>query len=316
VFPPPANGDYLQGARAPFPIVMQARTSELAQAVEPQAPRGEFHFTQQDFEQIRTLIHARAGIAINSTKRQMVYSRIGRRLRDLDMSSFGDYLEMLNAAGPDDAEWQAFTNALTTNLTSFFREEHHFPVLAELLRQAARHRPLTLWCSASSTGEEPYSIAMTVLDALGPAADVRILATDVDTNVLAEAEQGIYPVERLERLPTGFARRFFLKGGGSHAGSAKVRPEVRALVRFRQLNLLEENWPIRGPLDAIFCRNVMIYFDKPTQRTILERFAPLLRTDGLLFMGHSESLQHAGDLFRLRGKTVYVPVGGPRGRHA
>jgi chemotaxis protein methyltransferase CheR len=296
-------------------MVSQARAVGTAETGGGHSPGGEFHFTQRDFEQVCKLIYARAGIAINSTKKQMVYSRIGRRLRILELVSFGEYLEMLGAAGPDHPEWEAFTNALTTNLTSFFREEHHFPVLADLLRQAPRNRQLTLWCSASSTGEEPYSIAMTVLDALGPTADVRILATDVDTNVLAEAERGIYPLERLERLPAGFARRFFLKGGGAHAGSAKVRPEVRALVRFRQLNLLEENWPIRGPLDAIFCRNVMIYFDKPTQRKILERFAPLLRADGMLFMGHSESLQYAGDLFRLRGKTVYMPADTPRGRH-
>jgi chemotaxis protein methyltransferase CheR len=296
-------------------MVSQARAGVTAETSAAQSPRGEFHFTDRDFEQICQLIHARAGISINSSKKQMVYSRIGRRLRALELTSFDEYLEMLDAAQPDGPEWEAFTNALTTNLTSFFREEHHFPVLAQLLKHAPRNRQVTIWCSASSTGEEPYSIAMTVLDALGAAADVRILATDVDTNVLAEAEQGIYPLERLERLPSGFARRFFLKGGGGNSGSAKVRPEVRALVRFRQLNLLEENWPIRGPLDAIFCRNVMIYFDKPTQRKILERFAPLLRTEGLLFMGHSESLQQAGDLFRLQGKTVYVPVGAPRGRH-
>jgi len=274
----------------------------------PAAPIiGDFQFTDDDFERVRKLIYRRAGISLNPSKRQLVYSRLGRRLRALDLEDFATYLDRLEAGDPAD-EWQAFTNALTTNLTAFFREEHHFPVLADLLRRAARDHAVTLWCAACSTGEEAYSMAMTAVDTLGAPARVRILATDLDTNVLAKAGEGVYPAERIERLPERFAGRFFLKGSGTRENYVKVRREIRDMIVFRQLNLLDGAWPVRGPLDAIFCRNVMIYFDKPTQRGILEKFAPLLRPDGLLFMGHSESLHHVGDLFRLRGKTVYEPL--------
>jgi chemotaxis protein methyltransferase CheR len=279
-----------------------------------QAISSEFEFTDADFERIRRLIYDEAGIKLSPSKRQMVYSRLGRRLRALSLSRFAEYLELLE--GGDPVERQAFTNSLTTNLTSFFREPHHFPILAELLLRPGRARPLTIWCAASSTGEEPYSIAMTAMDAFKTAEPpVRILATDVDTSVLEKADAGIYPMERLDRLPEGFGRRFFLKGGGTNAGSAKVRPEVRRLITFRQLNLLEPGWPVRGPFDVVFCRNVMIYFDKPTQQRILERFAPLMRPDGLLFAGHSESFHNAQHLFRLRGKTVYERAPGAGRNH-
>lgn len=224
----------------------------------------------------------------------------------LGLSRFRDYLDELEAGGPQ--EWEEFINALTTNITSFYREAHHFPVLADLLRRVACERRVTLWCSACSTGEEPYSMAMTALDAPGPGAPVRIPATDIDTSVLAQAEKGVYPAERIESLPAGYAKKFFLRGGGAHEGKVKVRTEVRQMITFRQLNLLGGKWPIGGPLDAIFCRNVMIYFDRATQKRILEKFAPLLHPNALLFMGHSESLHHAADLFELRGKTVYQPA--------
>jgi chemotaxis protein methyltransferase CheR len=269
------------------------------------ASPGEFQFTDPDFERVRKMIHRYAGISLSDSKRQMVYSRLGRRLRTLDLRDFDVYLDLVE--GGDATEREAFVNALTTNLTSFFREPHHFPILAEHAR-AARGREYVVWCSASSTGEEPYSIAITLIEALGPDAPVRILATDVDTNVLEKAEQAVYPLERVEKMPAEQVRRFFLRGSGSHEGHVKVKPEVRSLITFRQVNLLEDGWPVRGPLDVIFCRNVMIYFDRPTQHGILKRFAPLLRPDGLLFAGHSESLHHAADLFRLRGKTVYEPA--------
>lgn len=276
-------------------------------------PSGEFAFTDADFERVRKLIYQQAGISLTESKRQMVYSRLGRRLRALGMQRFDDYLSLVQSGDP--AEKEAFVNALTTNLTSFFREPHHFPILAEHARRA-RGREYVLWCSASSTGEEPYSIAITLLEALGADAPVRILATDVDTNVLDKAEQGVYPLERVEKMPDAQVRKFFLRGSGAREGMVKVKPEVRALITFRQVNLLEEGWPVRGPLDAIFCRNVMIYFDRPTQHTILKRFSPLLRPDGLLFAGHSESLHHAADLFRLRSKTVYEPMGKSKAAHA
>jgi chemotaxis protein methyltransferase CheR len=271
----------------------------------------EFVFTLADFERVRKLIYERAGISLSTSKHEMVYSRLGRRLRALGLSSFGEYLRLLQDG--DAAEWEAFTNSLTTNLTAFFREEHHFPLLAELLQRHSGSGQITLWCSAASTGEEAYSMAMTAAEAFGTLSPpVRILATDIDTSVLAKAQQGVYTMERLEKMPQERVRRFFLRGKGQHAGCARVRDELRALVDFRPLNLLDAAWSIRGPFDAIFCRNVMIYFDKPTQYAILQKFLPLLRPDGLLFAGHSESFHHALDLFRPRGKTVYAPAGRSR----
>lgn len=263
----------------------------------------EFEFTVHDFDRIRALIYQRAGISLAECKQEMVYGRLARRLRAIGTKSFAQYLDDLESGRQPD-EWQAFTNALTTNLTSFFREAHHFPLLAKHVR--ARREPVEIWCSASSTGEEPYSIAMTLCEAfntLTPPA--HIIATDIDTNVLATAEKGIYPVERLAKLSDEQAKRFFLKGKGSNAGLARVRPELRQMISFQQLNLKEDRWPLSGPFDAIFCRNVMIYFDKPTQRKILERFVPLIKPDGLLFAGHSENFLYVSSAFKLRGETVY-----------
>ncbi|MDD5329430.1 MAG: chemotaxis protein CheR [Sulfuricella sp.] len=263
----------------------------------------EFHFTGQDFERIRKLIHERAGISLSVAKQDMVYSRLARRLRATGLRTFAEYLSRLERG--DQVELEAFTNSLTTNLTAFFREPHHFPLLAEHVGKLG-HRPVALWCSAASTGEEPYSMAMTMVDLFGSfTPPVHILATDLDTSVLQKAREGEYPLERLEKMPDEAVRRFFLKGPGVREGHARVRQELRDMITFRQINLLDESWPMRGPFDAIFCRNVMIYFDKPTQYKVLQKFVPLLRPEGLLFAGHSESFYHAGDLFRSRGKTVY-----------
>lgn len=267
----------------------------------------EFVFTKKDFERVCRLIYEHAGISLKPSKQDMVYSRLARRLRANGINNFRDYLVLLESGNK--VEWEAFVNSLTTNLTSFFREPHHFPMLAEhAVKQKGRHA-LALWCSAASTGEEPYSMAMTVAEAYGSfTPNVSIIATDVDTNVLATADAGVYPVERVEKLSESAVKRFFLRGTGGQAGFVRVRPELRAMVTFRQVNLLSDAWPIRGPLDAIFCRNVMIYFDKETQLKILQRFAPLLQPDGLLFAGHSENFHNAAHLFQLRGKTVYEPV--------
>lgn len=263
----------------------------------------EFDFTSRDFERVRALIYQRAGIALAESKQEMVYSRLARRLRATGIRSFEAYLDSLER-GQQDEEWEAFTNALTTNLTSFFREAHHFPILADHVRKI--QEPIKIWCSASSTGEEPYSIAMTLCETfntLTPPA--QIIATDIDTNVLATGENGVYPMDRVERMAPERVKRFFLKGKGRHDGMVRVRPELRQMVIFKQLNLLSDHWPISGPFDAIFCRNVMIYFDKPTQGKILTRFAPLMKPDALLFAGHSENFLYVSNLFRLRGKTVY-----------
>ena len=264
----------------------------------------EFKFTEDDFNKVRELIYEKAGISLKPLKQDMVYSRLSRRLRANGISNFHDYLALLE--GNNGAEVEAFVNSLTTNLTSFFRESHHFPLLAEHVEKQRKTHPISLWCSAASTGEEPYSMAMTMVDTFGSfTPPVTIVASDVDTHVLAKAEAGVYPIDSISKLSPEKAKRFFLRGSGAQSGFVRVRPELRALVIFRQVNLLESNWPIRGPLDAIFCRNVMIYFDKETQLKILERFKPLMRPDGLFFAGHSESFFNATHLFKLRGKTVY-----------
>jgi len=273
--------------------------------LQPQAHTREFAFTNGDFQRISKLIYEHAGISLAPTKQEMVYSRLARRLRVHGLSTFSDYLVLLDHR--DSEEWESFVNALTTNLTSFFREPHHF---AELTRFLERHQPsnaaVNIWCSAASTGEEPYSLAMTAVDAYGSfTPPVTVVATDLDTSALEKAAAGIYSDERVAKLRHDQLQRFFVKGTGTRAGSVRVRKELRDLVTFRQLNLLDTQWPVRGPFDAIFCRNVMIYFDKSTQRKVLEKFAPLLAHDGLLFAGHSESFLHSADLFHLRGNTVY-----------
>jgi chemotaxis protein methyltransferase CheR len=262
-----------------------------------------FEFTPRDFARVRALIYRQAGISLGESKQEMVYSRLARRLRAKGINSFQEYLDGLES-GRDDDEWVAFTNALTTNLTSFFREAHHFPILAEHLRKMKA--PLSIWCSASSTGEEPYSIAMTACEAFdSPTPPVSIIATDIDTNVLETAANGVYPIERIDKMAQDRVKRFFQRGRGERSGLVRVRPELRQMVTFKPLNLLAGNWPLSGTFDVIFCRNVMIYFDKPTQGQILARFVPLMKPDGLLFAGHSENFMYASDAFRLRGKTVY-----------
>ena len=264
----------------------------------------EFNFTAKDFKRVQKLIYDHAGISLSESKQELVYSRLSRRLRATGIRSFEEYLSLLEHN--DETEWEAFTNALTTNLTSFFREAHHFPILADQMRKHKGNEPFSIWCSAASTGEEPYSIAMTAVDAFGTfTPPVTIIATDLDTNVLETAKAGIYPFARVDKLDPDLIKRFFQRGTGRQEGYVRVRKELRDLITFRQLNLLDSGWPIRPPLDVIFCRNVMIYFDKPTQLEILKKFVPLLRSNGPMYAGHSESFYHAEAYFKLRGKTVY-----------
>ncbi len=268
----------------------------------------EFEYTARDFERVRALIYRVAGISLNESKQDLVYSRLARRLRALGVARFRDYLDALEADSGAE-EWQGFVNALTTNLTSFFREEHHFPMLARHMKET-RRRPYVVWCGAASTGEEPYSLAMTAVEAFGSFdAPVRIIATDVDTNVLESCQRGVYAMERMEKMSPERLRRFFQRGSGANAGYARVRDELRRLLVFRPLNLLDESWPIRGPVDAVFLRNVLIYFDRPTQARVVEKVAPLLNDGGLLFVGHSETLAHCSRIVRLVGRTVYAPAG-------
>lgn len=263
----------------------------------------EFNFSSEDFERIRKLIHDHVGIALSPAKQDMVYSRLTRRLRLCGETTFAGYLARLER---DRKEWEAFVNSLTTNLTSFFREAHHFDILIEQLRALGSSRRIQIWCCAASTGEEPYSLAIAACEAFKTLSPpVSILASDVNTEVLEVARKGVYEPDRVARMSPGRLQQFFTREAD---GSVRVKPELQRLISFRAINLLEGNWGVRGPLDAIFCRNVMIYFDKPTQYAILKRFAPLLGREGALYAGHSESFQHAADLFRLVGRTVYKPV--------
>lgn len=264
----------------------------------------EFHFTAQDFRLISQLIYQRAGIALAESKQELVYSRVARRLRATGIRTFAEYLDYLQRG--NESEWEEFTNSLTTNLTSFFREAHHFQILAGHLRKLGKTRPIEIWCSACSTGEEAYSLAMTAVDAFADFDNpVRIVASDLDTRVLEIARAGRYSLESVARIPVQQIDKFFVRGKDEHAGYVQVRPELQKMIIFRQVNLLDRVWPIREKLDVIFCRNVMIYFDKATQLAILKKFAPLMRGDGLLFAGHSENFFHADAYFRLRGQTVY-----------
>jgi chemotaxis protein methyltransferase CheR len=224
------------------------------------------------------------------------------------MTSFKDYLDALER-GAMEAEWEGFTNALTTNLTAFFREAHHFDLLKKHFAELAAKPRHTVWCSAASTGEEPYSLAITACEHYGTLnPPVAILATDIDTNVLDTAQRGVYPLDRIEKLDDARTRRFFRRGSGANEGLCKVIPELQRLITWRPLNLLDARWGLKGPFDALFCRNVMIYFDKPTQHQIISRFVPLMAPHARLYAGHSESFFHCADLIRSLGRTVYAPV--------
>jgi len=287
--------------RATTAALDQVRSRSGAVASAP--PEREFHFTDSDFEKVRGLIYDHAGISLAPIKRDMVYSRLARRLRACGDKTFAEYLRRLEH---DSAEWETFTNSLTTNLTSFFREEHHFDILTERLKQMRERRTVKIWCSAASTGEEPYSIAIAACEGFNSLTPpVEIVASDIDTNVLAHAQAGVFRADRIERMSESRKQRFFLRGKGAQEGFVRVRPELQKLVEFKRINLLDSSYPLQGPFDYLFCRNVMIYFDKDTQRKILTRFVPLLRKDGVMFAGHSESFLHCADLFRSRGRTVY-----------
>ena len=271
----------------------------------------EFVFGEEDFQALRVLVKSVTGIHLSEQKRELVYGRLARRLRALQLRTFAEYRERLQG---DVQELAELCNAITTNLTSFFREPHHFQYLREhvFARLAANPRGarrIRIWSAGCSTGEEPYSIAMTVLESLpDPGSwDVRILATDLDSEVLERARRGIYLPERMGNISPEHLERFFIERQDSSGVSRQIAPEVAALVTFKQLNLIHA-LPMRGPLDAIFCRNVVIYFDKETQRELFARIARLQRPGDLLFLGHSESLFKVCDSYGLIGKTIHRRV--------
>jgi len=263
----------------------------------------EFVWSDQDFARIKALIYQRAGISLHDGKHAMVYSRISRRLRETGHESFKEYLDWLEKQ--DGSEWQEFINALTTNLTAFFREQHHFAILSEHLRKMPAGSTPRIWCSATSTGEEPYSIAMTVLDTLGSSASYTLQCSDIDTKVLSHAAAGVYKTDNLKGISTEQLRKYFLKGKGNNSGYARVKPDLQRHIDFFTVNLIQDNWPFREPFDFVFCRNVMIYFDAATQRRVLERIHRNMKKGGMLFVGHAENFTDAKTLFALRGKTVY-----------
>lgn len=265
----------------------------------------EFTWSTADFSRVQALIYQRAGISLHEGKHAMVYSRLSRRLRDTGYTSFNDYLNWLE--GHDGPEWQEFINALTTNLTAFFRESHHFEILAKLLKTRPSG-PWNIWCNAASTGEEPYSIVITALENLNPNGAFKLSASDIDTGVLEKASRGVYRQEGLKGLSSEQLKRFFLRGKDSNAGLVRVRPELRKPIDFLTVNLIRDDWPFRDPFDVVFCRNVMIYFDAPTQRRVLERIHRVLKPGGMLFVGHAENFSDSRDLFTLRGKTVYERI--------
>ncbi len=263
----------------------------------------EFAWTNADFDHVQNLIYQRAGISLHDGKHAMVYSRLSRRLRETGHQSFKEYLSWLEST--DGPEWQEFINALTTNLTSFFREQHHFDILADHLKAKSASTPWKIWCSAASTGEEPYSIAMTACDVLGSQRGFELTASDIDSKVLATAAQGTYRLESMKGVDSGRLQRYFLRGKGENSGLVRVKVELRQAIDFQIVNLISDDWPFREQFDVVFCRNVMIYFDAVTQRQVLERIHRVMKPGGLLFVGHAENFSDARDLFILKGKTVY-----------
>jgi chemotaxis protein methyltransferase CheR len=263
----------------------------------------EFAWTSADFDRVQSLIYRRAGISLHDGKHAMVYSRLSRRLRETGHQSFKAYLCWLESTDGD--EWQEFVNALTTNLTSFFREHHHFQIFAQHLKSRPAGYAWKVWCSAASTGEEPYSIVMTALDALGRRPSFSLMASDIDSKVLATAANGVYKAESLKGLSAAQMQTHFLRGRGFNQGLVRVKPEVRQWVEFLIINLMDDEWPFRDAFDMVFCRNVMIYFDAETQRRVLERIHRVLKPGGILFVGHAENFSDSRDLFVLKGKTAY-----------
>ncbi len=269
----------------------------------------DFHFTDRHFDNFRKMVVDHTGIALSDAKKELVYGRLTRRLRKLSLDSFDDYQNYI--LDNKEEELGNFINADTTNLTSFFREPHHFEylteeVIPELVRNNRSSRRIRVWSAGCSTGEEPYSLAITLREAIPDIDrwDVRILATDIDTNVIQKGENGIYDEERITGLSPTRIKRWFYSGRDKQAGKVRVKPELQEMISFRQLNLMTD-WPMKGLFDILFCRNVVIYFDKPTQKVLFDRFTRHLITDAHLFIGHSETLYNVSDRFQLLGKTIY-----------
>jgi len=270
----------------------------------------EFLYTRDDFDFLRKISNEHSGILVPDDKFDMFYSRLSKRLRLHGLSNFKEYCQYLK--DNPDKEFTEFINAVTTNLTSFFREKHHFEyvkdtIIPEVLKRNSAKKTIRVWSAGCSTGEEPYSIAMTLLENIPSGWDVKILATDLDTNVLQTAATGIYTNDRVEGLPNKTIERWFKKGTGKNAVKVRVNPALQALIQFKQLNLMQD-WPMKNNFDFIFCRNVLIYFDRDTKEQLAQKYGRFLAIGSHLFIGHSESLNQLDTCFDLIGNTIYKKI--------
>lgn len=287
---------------------------EVAQRFQTGVAMGPFVLTDEEFRLFQHLVRDQTGINLGEHKRALLCARLAKRLRQHGLTRFRNYYDYLMTMDPDGKELRQMINAITTNKTDFFRERHHFDFLRQVvfpgLRDRGAHtgeRRVRVWSAGCATGEEPYTIAIVLKEAMGSAYgwDIRVLASDIDTDVLATAEAGIYPDEKIATIAPELQRRYFERGKEAQEGLVRVKQELRELITFRVMNLLGTYWPIQIRFDCIFCRNVTIYFDKPTQRQVVERFGGYLKDDGFLFVGHSESLFGVSDLYEHVGGTVY-----------
>lgn len=281
----------------------------------------EIPLSDVDFREFQALVFKLCGIHLSDAKRQLVKSRLQKRLRHYGLSSYRQYYDII-VASRDPAEITAFVNCITTNKTDFYREPHHFqfiadtflPEVQEHVQKGRMRKRLRVWHAGCSSGEEPYTLGITLMEALNGASDwdIRLLASDIDTNVLDQAEQGVYGADRVSTIPLHLLHKYFLRGRGGSDGMVKVRDSVRELIEFKRINL-NDVWPIRPDtkFDIIFCRNVIIYFNRDTQRKLFARFADHLRPGGILFIGHSESLINVSDSFESLGNTIYRLPGNP-----
>ncbi len=281
----------------------------MAGAIENKAPAREFSFTYENFTFLSKIINERTGIVVSDDKFNMFYSRLSRRLRFLKLGSFDEYCRVVSN-DQDGKETSELINAITTNLTAFFRENHHFEylsstVLPELYKKNHAERSIKIWSAGCSTGEEPYSLAITLKESdLNLSAwDLDLTATDLDSNVLATAANGVYAAGRVEGMSPSRLENWFYRGKGRNSGKVRVKPELSKMIRFSQLNLMD-NWRVETQ-DVIFCRNVIIYFDKETKTRLVNKYADSLKDGGYLFIGHSESLYKITDRFELIGNTIY-----------
>ncbi|MEQ1527924.1 MAG: protein-glutamate O-methyltransferase [Methylococcales bacterium] len=267
----------------------------------------EFKFTFEDFNLLRKLSNEHSGIQVPDERFDMFYSRLSKRVRKLGLTNFKEYCRYLETH--PEAEFTEFINSITTNLTAFFRENHHFEylqevVIPEVLVRNKYSKQIRVWSAGCSTGEEPYSLAITLLENVPSDWDVKILATDLDTNVLQTAMDGIYAEERVTGVSESRLKRWFMRGTSSQSGQVKMRPQLQQIIQFKQLNLMKD-WPMKGPFDFIFCRNVLIYFDRDTKAGLAKRYAQMLADKSWLFIGHSESLNQLSNEFQLVACTTY-----------